>query len=154
MFTYAVIDTSTNICDNVIVWDGTPASWSPPADHYAVNIDGLEVGIGFHYDPTTQVWTGPASGEASFTPNLVYQNEKTTLSWTTRNATSVKLSTFGDQLFPANGSQDFTFPNAGSQTVKITMIGLAGEYSTSATAKVVLAGTTMQDANITGGTVI
>jgi len=154
MSTYAVILTTTNICDNVIGWDGSSGPWSPPADHYAVNIDGLEVGINFHYDPTTQVWTGPASGEASFAPDLVYQNQTTTLSWTTRNATSVKLSTFGDQLFPANGSQDFTFPNAGSQTIKITMIGLAGEYSTSATAKVVLTGTTMQDANITGGTVI
>ena len=152
MSTYAVILTTTNICDNIVGWDGSSGPWSPPADHYAVNIDGLEVGIGFHYDPITQVWTGPASGEASFAPDLVYQNQTTTLSWTTRNATSVKLSTFGDQLFPANGSQDFTFPNAGSQTVKITMIGLAGEYPMSATAKVVLTGTNMQ--NISGGTVI
>ena len=152
MSTYAVIDTSTNICDNVVVWDDTLGPWSSPADHYAVNIDGLEVGIGFHYDPTTQVWTAPPSGDASFAPDLVYQKQTTTLSWTTQNATNVKLSTFGDQLFPANGSQDFTFPNAGSQTVKITMIGLAGKYPLSATAKVVLAGTNMQ--NISGGTVI
>ena len=152
MSTYAVIDTPTNICDNAIVWDGTLGPWSPPVDHYAVNIDGLSVGIGFHYDPTTQVWTAPASGGASFAPDMVYQNERTTLSWTTQNATSVKLSTFGDQLFPANGSQDFTFPNVGSQTVTITMIGLAGEYPMSATAKVVLAGTAMP--NISGGMVI
>jgi hypothetical protein len=152
MSTYAVIDTSTNICDNVVVWDDTLGPWSPPADHYAVNIDGLEVGIGFHYDPATQVWTAPPSGDASFAPDLVYQNQTTTLSWTTQNATNVKLSTFGDQLFPANGSQDFTFPNAGSQTVKITMIGLAGEYPLSVTAKVVLTGTNMP--NISGGTVI
>ncbi len=152
MSTYAVILTATNVCDNCAVWDGSCGPWSPPADHYAVNIDGLEVGIGFHYDPTTQVWTAPPSGDASFVPDLVYQNQTTTLSWTTQNATNVKLSTFGDQLFPANGSQDFTFPNAGSQTVKITMIGLAGEYPLSATAKVVLAGTNMP--NISGGTVI
>lgn len=152
MSTYAVIDTSTNICDNIIAAGETLGVWVPPDNHYAVNIDGLSVGIGFHYDPTTQVWTGPSSGEASFAPDMVYQNEKTTLSWTTRNATSVKLSTFGDQLFPANGSQDFTFPNVGSQTVTITMIGLAGEYPMSATAKVALAGTTMP--NISGGMVI
>jgi hypothetical protein len=152
MSTYAVINTSTNICDNVIVWDDTLGPWSSPADHYNVNIDRLEVGIGFHYDPTTQVWTDPPSGKASFTPDRVVPDETTTLSWTTQNATNVKLSTFADQLFPANGSQDFTFPNAGLQTVKITMIGLAGEYPMSATAKVVLAGTTMP--NISGGTVI
>jgi hypothetical protein len=146
MSTYAVIDAPTNICDNVVVWDDTFGPWSPPADHYIVQIDGLSVGIGFYYNPTTQVWTAPPSGEASFAPDLVYQNQTTTLSWTTGNATSVKLSTFGDQLFPPNGSQDFTFPNAGSQTVEITMIGLAGECSLSATAKVVLTGTAMQDA--------
>ena len=59
MTTYAVIATATNICDNVVVWDDTLGLWSPPADHYIVNIDGLEVGIGFSYDPVTQVWTAP-----------------------------------------------------------------------------------------------
>jgi hypothetical protein len=59
MTTYAVVVTATNICDNVVVWDDTLGPWSPPADHYIVNIDGLEVGIGFSYDPVTQVWTAP-----------------------------------------------------------------------------------------------
>jgi hypothetical protein len=148
---WGIINNETNICENVCSWDGvTP--WSPPDGYYVIAIGDSGAWIGFHYDPTTQVWTAPPSGDASFVPDLVYQNEKTTLSWTTQNATNVKLSTFGDQIFPANGSQDFTFPNAGSQTVKITMIGLAGEYPLSATAKVVLTGTNMP--NISGGTVI
>ena len=154
MTTYAVIATATNICDNVVVWDDTLGPWVPPSDHYTVNIDGLGVGIGFYYDPTTQVWTAPANGVSSFLPNPVFQNQTTTLSWTTENATNVKLSTFGDQLFPANGSQDFTFANVGSQKITVTMIGLAGEYTMSASAKVVLAGTNLQDTNISGGTVI
>jgi hypothetical protein len=58
MSTYAVVLVETNICDNVVVWDGT-SPWSPPVDHYTVNIDGSEVGIGWIYDPTNQTWTRP-----------------------------------------------------------------------------------------------
>jgi hypothetical protein len=58
MSIYAVINFDTNICDNVIVLD-EGSTWTPPATHYIVDIDGLQVGIGFHYDPTTQVWTPP-----------------------------------------------------------------------------------------------
>jgi hypothetical protein len=56
---YAVIASATNICDNVVVWDDTLGPWNPPADHYTVDIDGLEVGIGFSYDPNTNTWTAP-----------------------------------------------------------------------------------------------
>lgn len=30
---YLLIDTSTNVCDNVCVWDGNPDTWTPPASH-------------------------------------------------------------------------------------------------------------------------
>jgi len=59
MSLYAVIESGTNICDNVVVWDPTFSTWAPPADHYIICIDGLDVGIGFSYDPATQVWTPP-----------------------------------------------------------------------------------------------
>ena len=50
MSIFAVIATATNICDNVVVWDDTLGPWTPPADHYTTPIDGLGVGIGWHYD--------------------------------------------------------------------------------------------------------
>lgn len=58
MATYAIINSETNICDNVILLD-EGSIWTPPADHYMVNIDGLEVGIGWTYDPQTNEWTPP-----------------------------------------------------------------------------------------------
>ena len=30
---YCLVDQATNICDNVVVWDGNPDTWQPPADH-------------------------------------------------------------------------------------------------------------------------
>lgn len=59
MSTYAVVNSSTNVCDNVIVWDDQIHPWTPPADHYTVNIDGLEVAIGWSYNPNTNEWTAP-----------------------------------------------------------------------------------------------
>jgi hypothetical protein len=64
MSIYAVINSDTNICDNVIVLD-EGSTWTPPATHYIVNIDGLQVGIGFYYDPATQVWTPPPELDAA-----------------------------------------------------------------------------------------
>ena len=56
MSIYAMIDENTNIVSNVIVLE-EGAHWQPPAGVYMVNIDGLEVGIGFTYDKTTNTWT-------------------------------------------------------------------------------------------------
>lgn len=58
MSNYATISNETNICDNVIVLD-EGSEWQPPATHYIINIDGIEVGIGWSYDPATNVWTPP-----------------------------------------------------------------------------------------------
>ena len=58
MQTWAVIDSATNIVDNVIVLE-EGAEWTPPPDHYIKNITGLEVGIGWTYDPTTGQWSSP-----------------------------------------------------------------------------------------------
>lgn len=44
---YAIIDTSTNLVVNVIIWDGNPP-WQPPTDTIAVPLsDGA--GIGWSY---------------------------------------------------------------------------------------------------------
>jgi len=64
MSTYAVINSDTNICDNIIALD-KDAVWQPPAGHYIVNVDEGQGGIFWHYDPVTQVWTAPPELETA-----------------------------------------------------------------------------------------
>ena len=134
MSTYAVIVTATNICDNTIVWDDTLRPWSPPADHYTVNIDGLSVGIGWHYDPATGVWVGPPSVAANFSPSPIFLTQQTTLTWTSQNADSV---TVNGVISPASGSVDYTPTAIGKFSVTIVATGLAGSISTTASVNVV-----------------
>jgi hypothetical protein len=134
MTTYAVIETATNICDNVVVWDDAFGPWTPPADHYTVDIDGLEVGIGFYYDPATQVWTAPPSVTASFSPAPIFLSQSTTLTWESTNATSVTVNGVAADL---SGSQSFTPDKIGKFSVTVVATGLAGSVSTTATVTVV-----------------
>ena len=30
---YCMVDTTSNICDNVVMWDGNPDTWTPPPSH-------------------------------------------------------------------------------------------------------------------------
>jgi len=30
---YCMVNQTTNICDNVTLWDGNPATWTPPAGY-------------------------------------------------------------------------------------------------------------------------
>ena len=46
---YAIVNNSTNLVENIIVWDGETL-WTPPEGHIAVNIDDLDVGIGWTYN--------------------------------------------------------------------------------------------------------
>jgi hypothetical protein len=136
MSTYAVIVTATDICDNVIVLDDG-STWTPPADHYTINIDGLSVGIGWHYAPATGVWVGPPSIEANFSPAPIFVSQTTTLLWSSQNVDSVMLSTDDGQTFPANGFKDYTPTTIGKFTVTVTATGIAGSTSTKATVTVV-----------------
>ena len=134
MTTYAVIATATNICDNVVVWDDNLGPWTPPADHYIVNIDGKEVGIGFYYDPATQVWTAPPSVTASFSPSPIFLTQTTVLTWDAANATSV---TIDGEAVAVSGTKDYTPVATGTKTVTIVATGLAGTTTTTASVKVV-----------------
>ena len=134
MTTYAVIANATNICDNVVVWDDTLGPWNPPADHYIVNIDGTSVGIGFYYDPTTQVWTAPPTITASFNPNPIFLGQITTLTWESQNATSV---TVDGEAVALSSSQNYTLAATGTKIVTLIAIGLAGEVTIKASVKVV-----------------
>ena len=134
MSTYAVIVTATNICDNTVVWDDAFGPWTPPADHYTVNIDGLSVGIGYYYNQSTNVWTGPPSVSASFAPSPIFLGQTTTLTWTSQNADSV---TVDGVISPASGSADYTPTAMGKFFVTITATGLAGSVSITALVNVV-----------------
>jgi hypothetical protein len=134
MSIFAVIDNETDICNNVVVWDNTLGPWTPPADHYTVNIDGLVVGIGFYYDQATNVWTGPPSVSASFTPSPIFLGQTTTLTWTSQNADSV---TVDGVISPASGSADYTPTAMGKFSVTIVATGLAGSVTTVASVNVV-----------------
>jgi hypothetical protein len=134
MTTYAVVATATNICDNVVVWDDAFGPWTPPADHYIVNIDGLGVGIGFYYNPATQVWTAPPSVTASFSPAPIFLSQSTVLTWVSENATSVTVNGAAADL---NGSQSFTPDKIGKFSLTVVATGLAGSVTTTVTVIVV-----------------
>ena len=132
MSIYAVIVTTTNICDNAIVLD-EGSQWSPPEDHYISNIDGLSATIGWHYEPATQIWTAPPTVSAEFSPSPIFVNQETTLSWSSTDATSVSISTDPGAIFPANGSKAYTLSSIGKTIVTVTATGPAGSASYTAT---------------------
>ena len=132
MSIYAVIVTTTNICDNAIVLD-EGSQWSPPEDHYISNIDGLSATIGWHYEPATQIWTAPPTVSAEFSPSPIFINQETTLSWSSTDATSVSISTDPGAIFPANGSKAYTLSSIGKTIVTVTATGPAGSASYTAT---------------------
>ena len=137
MSTFAVIATATNICDNVVVWDDTLGPWTPPADHYTVNIVGLSAGIGWYYNQSTNVWTAPPTLDASFSPAPIVLTQGTSLTWAAQNADSVVLSTNPGEIFPANGALGYTPTAIGKFSVTVTATGLAGIVSTIASVNVV-----------------
>ena len=135
MSNYAVILNTTNICDNIIVLN-EGSQWSPPEDHYIVNIDGSLAGIGWHYEPATQVWTAPPTVSAEFSPSPIFINQETTLSWSSTDAASVSLSTDPGVVFDPNGSKAYTPTSVGKTIAIVTATGPAGSVSYTATVTV------------------
>jgi len=133
MSTYAVINSDTNICDNIIALD-KDAVWQPPAGHYIVNVDEGQGGIFCHYDPVTQVWTAPPSITASFNPSPIFLGQYTTLTWESQYAASVTVNGASADL---NGSQAFTPEKIGKFSVIVTATNVAGSASQTATVNVV-----------------
>jgi hypothetical protein len=86
----------------------------------------------FYYDVATGLINPipPApSITASFVPNPATAGGTTVLSWTATNATGVKLSSYGDQVFPVSGSQNYSYANTGTYTETVTAIGSEGTVS-------------------------
>ena len=111
MATWAAIQTATNICDNIVAVP-TGVIYPAPPEHYAVNIDGLGVGIGWYYDQATNVWTGPPSITASFSPAPIFLGQTTTLLWQSQNVETV---TIDGQSYAPNDSKDYTPSSAGTE---------------------------------------
>lgn len=49
---YLIIDTETNVVDNIVMWDGTPI-WNPPANHIAIPQSNTPAKV-WEYDEETQ----------------------------------------------------------------------------------------------------
>jgi hypothetical protein len=86
----------------------------------------------WYYDPATyQIVAIPPAPviTAAFTPNPAAIGQTTVLSWSVTNATGVKLSSYGDQIFPVSGSQNYSYANSGTYTETVTAIGSQGNVS-------------------------
>ena len=136
MSTFAVILSSTDICDNVVALD-EGSTWTPPADHYTVDIDGISVGIGWHFNPATSIWTGPPSITANFSPAPIFLGQQTSLLWDSQNVDTVALSSNPGETFPANSSLGYTPTAVGKFSVTLTATGLAGVVTATASVNVV-----------------
>lgn len=55
---YAIINTQTNLVENLIIWDGqTP--WQGPENFICIKINESDADIGSTYDPVSQTFTPP-----------------------------------------------------------------------------------------------
>jgi hypothetical protein len=116
----------------------TPFEVAPPM--FWVACADSVVADQWYYDPaTSQIIQIPEAPfiTASFNPSPTLVNLNTTLTWSVTSATNVKLSSYGDQLFPASGSMDYTYVNAGTYNETITAIDPNGNVSRSVSIKVV-----------------
>ena len=101
-----------------------PLFWTACADNVVADQ--------WYYDTTSYLIVAipPAPAiTAEFLPNLVAIGQTTVLSWSVTNATGVKLSSYGDQIFPVSGSQNYSYANSGTYTETVTAIGSQGNVS-------------------------
>ena len=143
MSLYAMNNSSTNICENTILLD-PDIQWKCPDGYYLVDVDGVTMSIGWYYSTSTKVWTAPPIITASFSPNPVYVDQQTVLSWSAVNATSVKIASQGDTVFPTSGSLNMTYSTTGLQKEILFATGPAGSSQASASVRTVAAGTSLE----------
>lgn len=101
-----------------------PLFWTACADNVVADQ--------WYYDPSAyQIIAIPPAPAitAAFTPNPAAVGQTTVLSWDVTNATGVKLSSYGDQIFPVSGSQNYSYANTGTYTEVVTAIGSDGTVS-------------------------
>ncbi len=52
---YLMVNESTNIVDNVCVWDGDPNTWQPPAN-YVMLVQATTMAVVWEYDIVNKDW--------------------------------------------------------------------------------------------------
>lgn len=52
---YCMVNKSTNVCDNICLWDGDPNTWTPPAD-YLMLVQATTPTKVWAWNSTTKVW--------------------------------------------------------------------------------------------------
>jgi len=56
MENYVLINTQTNIVDNLVVWDGSTQTWTPPTSHIAVP-QATTPRVVWIFDEQTSTWS-------------------------------------------------------------------------------------------------
>ena len=52
---YCMVNEQTNVCDNVILWDGNLDTWSPP-NGYLLLVQSSTQAKNWVWNPTSEVW--------------------------------------------------------------------------------------------------
>jgi len=71
---YCMVDTATNICDNVVMWDGNTDAWTPPADHLMLAQATTQAKV-WEYDSVAKTWSlgvQVGAGQIGFTWDGAY----------------------------------------------------------------------------------
>lgn len=52
---YCTVNQTTNVCDNVVIWDGDVNTWSPPSGYTMLQQDAVPA-KNWQLNPETKVW--------------------------------------------------------------------------------------------------
>ena len=69
-----MVNKNTNICDNVVIWNGNPDTWTPPAD-YLMLVQATTPAKVWEYDSVTKTWNlgiQVGAGQINFTWDGMY----------------------------------------------------------------------------------
>lgn len=59
---YCMVNSQTNVCDNVVLWDGNPDTWQPPSD-YLMLVQATTPAKNWVWDAAAKTWVLEVAGE-------------------------------------------------------------------------------------------
>jgi hypothetical protein len=71
---YCMVNETTNVCENVVMWDGNPETWTPPSGSLML-IQATTSSKVWGYDAGNNVWSlvaGVGGGQIGFTWDGLY----------------------------------------------------------------------------------
>jgi hypothetical protein len=71
---YCMVNTVTNICDNVVMWNGNPDTWIPPTN-YLMLVQATTPAKVWEYDSASKTWSlgiQMGAGQINFTWDGTY----------------------------------------------------------------------------------